>query len=358
MSHHESTPNGMSYPAHDAILILSFGGPEGREDVVPFLRNVTRGRDIPERRLREVAEHYYLFGGKSPINGHCRALIAALKESLREKGPELPVYWGNRNWHPMLVDTVAQMAADGIKRAVAVATSAYSSYSSCRQYLDDIERARKAIGPTAPRIEKIPPYYNHPGFIETMAHNTRVELDKLGQSDHTSTRIVFTAHSIPDAMAQGCDYELQLREAAALITDRVAVRSDRPPHGWDLAYQSRSGPPSAAWLEPDICDHIRVLAAQGIRSLVIAPIGFVADHMEVIYDLDTEAAAVSKELDVRMLRAATVGAAPLFVEALRELIDCHTAGKTPPSLAASGPRAFPCAQECCARSVSPALGHF
>jgi ferrochelatase len=331
-------------PAFDAVLLLSFGGPEGPEDVVPFLENVTRGRNIPRERLEQVGEHYFRFGGVSPINRLCRELIAALEGELDHHGPRLPVYWGNRNWHPMLEDTVACMADDGVRRTVAVATSAFSSYSACRQYLDDVVRARAAVGERAPAIEKLPPYWNHPSFIETMAEHTRDAIERLaGDEGEEGTRLVFTAHSIPRAMAETCDYKAELQEAAALVTERAA-----PGSTWDLVYQSRSGPPSQPWLEPDVCDHLRALRGAGASRVVLVPIGFVADHMEVVYDLDVEARAVADEIGLALERAATVGSAPRFVAGLRELIACHVEGSPATALGSRGPRPYPCAPGCCA----------
>jgi ferrochelatase len=328
----------------DAVLLLSFGGPEGVDDVMPFLENVTRGRGIPRERLTEVARHYFLFGGVSPINGLCRELVRALGAELRRSGPDLPIYWGNRNWHPMLADTVRQMADDGIRRAVAFATSAYSSYSACRQYLDDIDQARAAVGERAPRIEKLPPFWNHPGFIETMADNTREALARM-YADCARPRLVFTAHSIPTVMAATCDYEVELREASALVATRAL--SGLATLDWDLVFQSRSGPPAQPWLEPDVCDHLRALRNGGVEGVVIVPIGFVADHMETKYDLDTEARAVAAEIGLHMERAHTVGAAATFVAGLRELISCHVEGRTPPALGTRGPRRYPCTPDCC-----------
>jgi len=334
-------PQGL--PPVDAVLLLSFGGPERPADVVPFLENVTRGRNIPRERLEEVGKHYFLFGGISPINGQCRDLVRALRAELAEHGPDLPVYWGNRNWHPMLADTLGEMAKAGVQRAAAIATSAYSSYSACRQYLDDIARAQAAVGADAPLVEKLPPFYNHPGFIDTVASHTRDALARLDVLP-ARTRLVFTAHSIPTAMAATSAYEAELREASALVASRVAP----PDLAWDLVYQSRSGPPTQPWLEPDVCDHLRALRAAGVEGVVVVPIGFVADHMEVKFDLDTEARAVADEIGLRMERALAVGAAPTFVSGLRDLVACHIEGRTPPTLGTRGPRPFPCAPECCA----------
>jgi ferrochelatase len=335
----------------DAVLLVSFGGPEGPDDVLPFLENVTRGRNIPRERLAQVGQHYFLFGGVSPINEQCRRLVGALEAELQRHGPRLPVYWGNRNWHPLLADTVGRMANDGIRRAVAVATSAFSSYSACRQYLDDIAAARSAVGERAPSIEKLPPYWNHPGFIEAMAANTRAALARMDVASE-STRLVFTAHSIPTAMAATCDYEAELREASALVAERAA-----PGLPWDLVFQSRSGAPTQPWLEPDVCDHLRALPSSSAAGVVLVPIGFVADHMEVKYDLDTEARAVADEIGLRMERAAAVGCAPAFVTGLRELVACHVEGRTPPALGTRGPRPYPCAPGCCAYTpASPRPG--
>jgi ferrochelatase len=245
----------------------------------------------------------------------------------------------------MLAATVRQMADDGVRRAVAVATSAYSSYSACRQYLEDIEAARAAVGARAPLIEKIPPFWNHPGFIDTMVANTRDALARIDTAP-TKTRLVFTAHSIPTAMAATSDYEVELREASALVADRVASRETTS--GWDLVFQSRSGPPTQPWLEPDVCDHLRALREGGVEGVIVVPIGFVADHMEVKYDLDTQARAVADEIGLRMERALAVGAAPAFVAGLRELIACHVEGRTPPALGTRGARPYPCRPDCCA----------
>ncbi len=286
---------------YDALLVVSFGGPEKREDVIPFLENVLRRRNVPRQRMLEVAEHYYHFDGRSPINDQNRELVARLRSAI-----DLPVYWGNRNWHPMLADTVQQMREDGIQRAVAFATSAFASYSGCRQYLEDIDRARAAVGEGAPRIDKIQPFSSHPGFIEAMTDRVRSAL-----AEHPSARLVFTAHSVPIAMAQSSRYVVQLEEASARIAAAVG-RSE-----WKLAYQSRSGPPSQAWLDPDICDYLRQIRS----DVVIVPIGFLSDHMEVLYDLDTEARAVCEELGVRMVRAGTAGTHPAMIRMIAELIE-------------------------------------
>jgi ferrochelatase len=299
---------------YDALLVVSFGGPEGMDDVMPFLSNVLRGRNVPESRMREVAHHYELFGGISPINGQNRRLIGALERELESEGPRLPVYWGNRNWHPMLADTLRQMRDDGIRNALAFITSAYSSYSGCRQYREDIESAREAAGEGAPRVEKLRAFYNHPGFVGPNVENLRAALGQIPEERRDRAPVAFTAHSVPAAMAAGCDYERQLLETCRLVAEGAGAAD------WRLVFQSRSGPPTQPWLEPDICDHLRALKGEGVTDVVIAPVGFISDHMEVLYDLDTEARQVSDELGINMIRAATVGTHPAFVRMIRELI--------------------------------------
>jgi ferrochelatase len=299
---------------YDALLVVSFGGPEGMDDVMPFLSNVLRGRNVPESRMREVAHHYELFGGVSPINGQNRRLIAALEEELERQGPRLPVYWGNRNWHPLLADTLRQMRDDGIRNALAFVTSAYSSYSGCRQYREEIERARAAVGEGAPRVEKLRAFFNHPGFVGPNVENLRAALGQIPEERRPSARVAFTAHSVPAGMAAGCDYERQLLETCRLVAEGAGAAA------WRLVFQSRSGPPTQAWLEPDICDHLRELKAGGVDDVVVAPVGFISDHMEVLYDLDTEARQLSEELGINMVRAATVGTHPEFVRMILELI--------------------------------------
>lgn len=322
----------------DALLIVSFGGPEGPDDVIPFLENVTRGRNIPRQRLEVVAEQYRLFGGISPINSINRRLIADLEALLAEQGPALPIYWGNRNWAPYLADTVRQMADDGVRHAVAFVTAAYSSFSSCRQYREDIERARAAVGDAAPRIDKIRPYWNHPGFLDTMRERTRTALERFTAPPH----VLFTAHSIPLSMAEHCDYVVQLNEAAHLVIDAIA-----PDLRWDLVYQSRSGPPTQPWLEPDVNDALRQLAERGVERVLLVPIGFVADHMEVKFDLDTQAAATARELGIQLERAETAGNSPRFVRMIRDLVLERIDGHAPAFLGQLGPRPTPCPPDCC-----------
>jgi protoporphyrin/coproporphyrin ferrochelatase len=298
----------------DALLIVSFGGPEGMADVMPFLENVLRGRNVPVERMRAVAKHYEMFGGVSPINAQNRKLIEALQEELDATGPRLPIYWGNRNWHPLLADTLAQMASDGIKNALAFVTSAYSSYSSCRQYLENIGEAQAQVGTSAPNISKLRAFYNHPLFIEANVDCLQTAIRAIPEANRASTQIAFTAHSIPQSMAENCRYESQLQETSRL----VASESNR--ESWRLVFQSRSGPPAHPWLGPDILDHLKELKRSGATDVVIAPIGFVSDHMEVIYDLDTEARQLADELGLNMVRASTVGTHPAFIQMIRELI--------------------------------------
>lgn len=308
----------------DAILVVSFGGPEGPDDVMPFLRNVTRGRRISDKRLAAVAEHYHLFGGVSPINQHNRDLIAALADEMARRGVELPVYWGNRNWSPMLADTVAQMRDDGIGSAMGFVTSAFGSYSGCRQYNEDIERARAAVGPGAPVVYKLPPFWNQDGFLSPMAQNLAAA--RQGEPD---APVVFTAHSIPQTMAETAPYTAQLGEACRRVAERAGASE------WSLAYQSRSGSPQVPWLEPDIGDELDRLAGGGAEAVTVVPIGFVADHLEVIYDLDTEARQRAAALGLRFNRVPTAGTHPAFVGMIADLV--------------LGPLPTPCPVDCCLR---------
>jgi ferrochelatase len=298
---------------YDAILLVSFGGPEKPEDVMPFLECVTHGRGIPHERLLEVAEHYYHFGGKSPINDQNRELMAALIPELAQHEIKLPVYWGNRNWHPLLVDTLRQMRDDGVKHALGLVTSAYSSYSGCRQYRENIAAAQAEIGEGAPAVDKLRVYYNHPGFVEASTDRVREALAQF--ADVADVHFVATAHSIPCSMAQTSDYEKQLRETTRLVAEAAGLNH------WELVYQSRSGPPTQPWLEPDILNHLRHLHADGLRNVLVAPLGFVSDHLEVLYDLDTEALDLANELGMKMVRAATVGTHPAFISMLRQIIE-------------------------------------
>ncbi len=329
-------------PPYDALLIVSFGGPEGMDDVMPFLENVLRGKNVPPERMRAVARHYELFGGVSPINAQNRKLIAAIEEELQTNGPALKVYWGNRNWHPLLAETLRTMRDDGVRRALAFFTSAYSSYSGCRQYLENIEQARTDAGNDAPQIEKLRAYYNHPGFIEPNIENLRTALDQIPVERRASAHVAFTAHSIPMAMASNCEYADQLLETCRLVAAGAGHAN------WRLAFQSRSGPPTQPWLEPDICDHLSELKAKGVTDVVIAPVGFVSDHMEVIYDLDTQARDHCNAIGLNMVRAATVGAHPSFVRMIRELVLERTDPATPRrALGTRGPSHDHCLVDCC-----------
>jgi ferrochelatase len=326
---------------YDAFLLVSFGGPEGMADVMPFLDRVLQGRNVPPERKREVAHHYERVGGVSPINAQNRALLEALRVELAVHGPRLPLYWGNRNWHPLLADALRAMAGDGVGRALAFVTSAYSSYSSCRQYLEDIARTRAEVGPAAPAVDKLRVFHDHPGFVEANAERVREALGTLPQARRAAARIAFTAHSIPLAMAAGSDYVAQLRETCALVAAAV------PHEQWALVYQSRSGPPQQPWLEPDILDHLAALRTEGVADVVVAPIGFVSDHMEVLYDLDTEARERAAALGLGFVRAGTAGSHPAFVRMIRELVLERVSGGERRALGARGPRADVCASDCC-----------
>jgi len=282
--------------------------------VIPFLENVLRGKPVPRERMLEVAHHYELFGGVSPLNAQNRALIAALEARFKTDGPNLPIYFGNRNWHPLLPDTLRQMAADGVRRALAFVTSAYSSYSGCRQYRENIAAAQAAVGADAPAIDKIRVFFNHPLFIAAVADRIQARLAEVPADRRAATALVFTAHSIPLAMADHCRYVEQLSETCRLTTAAIGHEN------WQLVFQSRSGPPSQPWLEPDVCDHLRALAEQGVKDVVLSPVGFLSDHLEILFDLDTEARAVAAELNLNLLRAETVGTHPQYVDMIRELI--------------------------------------
>ncbi len=336
--------------SYDAILIVSFGGPESREDVIPFLENVLRGKNVPRERLLAVAEHYYHFEGKSPINQQTRDLIAAIEAELAAHGPKLPVYWGNRNWHPLLAETLRKMRQDGIRRALGFVTSAYSSYSGCRQYREDIARAQSEVGAGAPQIDKIRAFFNHPGYIDATEERVREGLASVPQGAGGNVQIVYTAHSIPMSMANTSDYVRQLEEVRRLISERVRIGNHV------LVYQSRSGPPGQPWLEPDVLDHLRRVKAGKLASaVVLAPISFISDHMEVLYDLDIEARQLCESLQLPMARAKTVGVHAKFVGAIRELIleriDPNTERR---SVGAMGPRQDVCGEDCCPAPMRPA----
>ncbi len=298
---------------YDAFLLVSFGGPEGPDDVLPFLENVTRGRGIPAERLAEVGEHYHHFGGRSPINDQCRALLDAMREDFARHGLDLPIYWGNRNWHPFLRDTLQTMADDGVRRAVCLLTSAYPSYSGCRQYRENLYDAVQDL-PGAPQLDRLRHYANHPGFVAPFVDGTREALRQLP----TGSRVVFVTHSLPESMASasGPDGDAYV-EQHRLVGAQIAAETGAD---WDLVYCSRSGPPHVPWLEPDINDHLRSLADQGVPGVAVVPIGFVSDHMEVRFDLDTEAAATAAEVGLPFVRVATPGTDSRFVAMARELV--------------------------------------
>ena len=331
----------MSESPFDALLVISFGGPEGMDEVEPFLRNVLRGKRVPEARIREVAHHYRIFDGVSPINRRNRELIAAVRRELRRKGPDLPIYWGNRNWHPLLPQTLGEMAAAGVRKALAFVTSAYSSYSGCRQYLEDIRRAQEETGAPPPEIHKLRVFYNHPGFIESNRDRVRAALAQIPRSRRSRAQLLFTAHSIPLAMARGCDYEDQLRETCRLVA------LEAPRSAWSLAYQSRSGPPHQPWLEPDAGDQLARLASRGVQDVVVSPIGFISDHMEVVYDLDVELLDQARSLGLNLVRAATAGTHPAFVGMVGELVRERTEGAERRYLGARAPGPDLCPRGCC-----------
>jgi ferrochelatase len=328
---------------YDAILVVSFGGPESREEVIPFLETVLRGKNVPRERLLTVAEHYYHFGGKSPINQQTRDLIAALTTELERNGPRLPIYLGNRNWHPLLPDTLRQMRQDGIRRALGFITSAYSSYSGCRQYREDISRARIEVGPGAPEVDKLRVFFNHPAFVDATIDRLQDALQAIPAEVRQNVQIIYTAHSIPMSMANTSDYVAQLEEVAKLVSAALAQTKHV------LVYQSRSGVPGQPWLEPDILDYLRRVKAENLASaVVLAPISFLSDHMEVLYDLDIEACQLCDSLGLPMVRAKTVGVHPKFIGMIRELIlERTTPGSERRALGTMGPRADICAENCC-----------
>jgi ferrochelatase len=340
----------------DALLVQSFGGPEGLDDVLPFLRNVTRGRGVPDSRLAEVAEHYRHFGGVSPINEQNRTLIAALRTEFEAHDIRLPIYWGNRNWKPYVADAVRQMRDDGVRRALVFTTSATSSYSGCRQYRDDLDDARRVAGTGSPELVKLRHFYDHPGFIEAQAAAVRAALASLPGESGDAARLVFTAHSIPVAMNEASGpaadgrYAAQHRETARLVAETVRGAGA----SFDLVWQSRSGPPSVPWLEPDINEHLRALAASGTRAVVVTPSGFVSDHVEVRWDLDVEARDTAASVGLQYARAGTVGVHPAFVAAIRELVEEQVSGTQPRTLSPLGSSGFACPVGCCPAPRRPA----
>ncbi|MEE8583323.1 MAG: ferrochelatase [Acidobacteriota bacterium] len=328
---------------YDALFVVSFGGPEGMEEVMPFLESVVRGRPVPRDRLLEVARHYQQFDGVSPLNAQNRALIKALKAEFEAHRISLPIYWGNRNWHPLLPHALRQMADDGVQRALAFYTSPYSSYSGCRQYRENIEEARRQAGSEAPVVEKLRVFFNHPGFIGPNAEKVQQALQQIPQDRRSAAILLFSAHSIPLAMARNCRYNDQLQEVCRLVAQELGH-----PH-YRLVYQSRSGPPQQAWLEPDICAALTELRDEGRQDAVIAPIGFISDHMEVVFDLDTEALEHCRQIGLNMVRAATVGTHPQFVAMIRELVQerISPAQAKPRALGPLGLSPRQCSKDCC-----------
>jgi len=349
-------------PEVDAFLLLSFGGPLGPEDVMPFLRRVTQGRGVPDERLAEVAAHYQHFGGVSPITAQNEALVAAIGSELSHRGTDLPMYFGNRNWHPFVEDTVARMAADGVRHALVLTTSATGSYSGCRQYREDLARATAVVngqGPgSAPALTKLRHYFDLPGFIEANANAVRTALRELGPDLADEARLIFTAHSIPLSMNEtagpsGGLYLAQHQATARLVAEAVRGAGAQ----FDLVWQSRSGSPQVPWLEPDINDHLRQLATTGQRAVVVAPTGFISDHVEVVWDLDKQAQATAGELGLHMRRAATAGVDPAFVSGLVDLIEEQLTGREPAFSSELGICGWQCPSDCCpapVRSRAPA----
>ena len=339
--------------SYDAILFLSFGGPEGMDDVMPFLENVLRGKNVPQARMLEVASHYQRFEGVSPINGQNRGLIEGLKQELEMRSIKLPVYWGNRNWHPLLADTLRQMKADGIKRALVFITSAYSSYSGCRQYREDIEKAQIEAAAGDIQFDKLRVFYNHPLFVEANIEAVKAGLAQFSQVDQKDLHVAFTAHSIPMAMANNCDYVKQLTETCELTAKALSITN------FKLVYQSRSGPPSQPWLEPDVLDYMRELHGAGIRQILLHPIGFISDHMEIVYDLDHEAKELGRELEIQFVRTSTVGTNPKFARMMADLVEerlesnnvADATGATVTTkrkaIGCFGPAPDVCAPDCC-----------
>jgi len=366
MADMDTAPSRPDPSPYDAVLLVSFGGPERREDVVPFLENVTRGRGIPRERLEEVGQHYFRLGGRSPINDQNRAFMTAIEEDFAGAGIEVPVYWGNRNWAPYLTDTVRQMRDDGVQRAACFLTSAYSSYSGCRQYREDLAEAVGEVD-GAPALDRLRHYFNHPGFVETNVDATLAALADLPDQARDGAHLVFVTHSVPEAMndrsgPRGGAYVGQHRSVVAEITDRVHQETGRR-HPQQLVYCSRSGSPETPWLEPDVNDHLESLAEAGAPGVVIVPVGFVSDHMEVIWDLDTEALGTAEELGLPAARAATPGIDPRFVAVVRDLLLERAAaerGGRPDrcTVGSLTPTADRCPLGCCAnpRGPVPALG--
>ncbi len=329
---------------YDAVLLISFGGPNKPDDVIPFLENVLRGKNVPRERLLEVSEHYLHFGGKSPINEQNLALKAALEQEFAKQELDLPIFFGNRNWEPYIPEALQQVLDIGGKRALAIFTSAYSSYSGCRQYRENIEEAQKALGDKAPQVDRLRMFFNHPGFIQ--ANRDLLAEALSSRSERKKTMLLFVAHSIPTTMAKGCNYQTQLEEACRLVSEEA---SGVP---YELVWQSRSGPPHQPWLEPDICDRIEELAGEGYERVVVSPIGFISDHMEVLFDLDTEAKEACEEHGLDFVRVETVGTHPVFVEGLVDMVKERHYGLETRKVVGRLPAVHDvCPENCCQRTV-------
>lgn len=329
-------------PPIDSVIVVSFGGPEGPDDVLPFLENVTKGRNVPQERLTTVAQQYLMFDGISPINRQNRELIAALKNSLAGSAIDLPVYWGNRNWHPLLAETAQGMASSGHRHALAITTSAFGSFSGCKQYQNDLIAATESTDGEL-LFTKARLYWNDPEFLNVFAGNIAAALSKLDLAQRQAARLIFTAHSIPEAWVETSPYVSQLQAAASYLAHTVA-----PNLHWDMVYQSRSGSPQDPWLGPDILDHLQEVDREGSMAVVVIPLGFVSDHMEVKFDLDIQAQRTAQDLGLTMVRAATPSAHPTFVKLLHRLVNEQIeAGPTKSITAVSETWPNPCAVECC-----------
>lgn len=327
---------------YDALLVVSFGGPEGPDDVEPFLDNVLRGLPIKPESRRHIVERYQSFGGVSPINRQVREFIAALKGELDARGPALPIYWGNRNWHPLLPDTLKQMSTDGVESALVYVTSIFGSYSGCRRYREDLYMAAQTLDRPL-TIDKLRLGFNHPGFIEAATARVAASLSRIEPTARLETPILFTAHSLPASMANHAPYERQLADVCTVISERLSHPR------WQLVYQSNNASYGReAWLGPDIAEALEDVAAGGARHVVVVPIGFVCDHLEVVIDLDIEAAAVAARLGLDMIRAKTVGSHPAYIGMVRDLIVERMSARTQrPALGTLGPSPDACAPGCC-----------
>lgn len=330
----------------EAILLVSFGGPEGPDDVWPFLERVAAGRGIPSERLAQVADRYHAVGGISPLNKRIRGLVGNLTNELTRRGIDLPVYWANRNTNPLLADTLAAMTNDGHQWALAWSASPYSSYSSCRRYGEDLEAAREANGFTAPQVRWVRRHHDHPGLIEPAADRLAEALDGLPSNRRQNTALVFSAHSIPTTMATGCRYEAEILEVARLVAERVDPAGN---HRREVVWQSRSGSASVPWLEPDVVDRVRALANEGVDAIAVSPIGFPVENFEIAWDLDIEAAQAAKESGVSFVRARAVDDDPRFVAMVADLITERTgpASAKRAALGRLGLAPDTCLADCC-----------